>query len=59
MDYIIGFGVIILFGLWYLDRALANLKKEQDAKLSSIQASIVNLQSDFDEKFGDDETSDD
>ena len=45
-------GILIIFSFWWLDRALKNWKREQDAKMSEIKDAIDTLQAHFDDKLG-------
>jgi hypothetical protein len=49
---------IIVFSFWYLDRALANWKKEQDEKLNDIKGTVDDLYREFQEKFGESDMED-
>ena len=48
-------GIFIFISFVYLDISLNRWKKEHDEKLNDIKITLEELQSDFNEKFGDTE----
>ena len=44
-------GIFMFFSFWWIDRAMANWKKEQDEKLDEIKDSVDSLHDDLNEKF--------